>query len=143
MRYADLPFIDEAVHWAKQGTVTGASERNWSGYGKEIRLPEAMPEWQRALITDPQTSGGLLVACAADTVAQVLAEAKPILERALAIHQAQLGPEHPMSVVGVNTLSRRGEAQMNFTVEVSDAASLRRALAQVGDISGVFAARRR
>jgi len=74
VRFADLPIIDEALHWAQQGTVTGASARNWSGYGKEVRLPEDAPDWQRALITDPQTSGGLLVACAPDTEAQVLAE---------------------------------------------------------------------
>jgi selenide,water dikinase len=74
LRFADLPVIEEAMHWARQGTLTGASERNWGGYGKEIRLPEAMPGWQRALLTDPQTSGGLLVACAIDTEAQVLAE---------------------------------------------------------------------
>ncbi len=74
VRFADLPIIEEALHWARQGTATGASGRNWSGYGKEIRLPEGMPDWQRALLTDPQTSGGLLVACAADTVDEVLAE---------------------------------------------------------------------
>ena len=74
VRFADLPIIEEALHWARQGTATGASGRNWSGYGKEIRLPEGMPDWQRALLTDPQTSGGLLVACAADTQAEVLAE---------------------------------------------------------------------
>jgi GTP pyrophosphokinase len=48
-----------------------------------------------------------------------------------------------MNVVGVNTASSRGEAHMSFTVEVPDAAALRRALAQVGEISGVLAARRR
>lgn len=74
VRFADLPLIEEALHSARQGTVTGASARNWAGYGKEIRLPEGMPEWQRALLTDPQTSGGLLVACAADCEAEVLAE---------------------------------------------------------------------
>jgi selenide, water dikinase len=74
LRFADLPLIDEAQRWAEQGTVTGASARNWSGYGKEVRLPEGAPDWQRALITDPQTSGGLLVACSAQTEAQVLAE---------------------------------------------------------------------
>ena len=74
LRYADLPFIEDALHWAKQGTVTGASERNWAGYGKEIRLPAGMTDWQRALLTDPQTSGGLLVACAPEVEAQVLAE---------------------------------------------------------------------
>jgi GTP pyrophosphokinase len=48
-----------------------------------------------------------------------------------------------MNVVGVNTASSRGEAQMSFTIEVSDAPALRRALAQVAEIKGVLAARRR
>ena len=74
VRFADLPIIDEALAWAKDGTKTGATDRNWSGYGHEVRLPAGAPDWQRALITDPQTSGGLLVACAADTEAEVLAE---------------------------------------------------------------------
>ena len=74
VRFADLPIIDEALHWAQQGTATGASARNWSGYGTEVRLPDGLPDWQRTLITDPQTSGGLLVACSAETEAQVLAE---------------------------------------------------------------------
>ena len=73
LRFADLPLIEEALHWARQGTVTGATERNWSGYGDEIHLPEGAPAWQRALITDPQTSGGLLVACAPAAEAEVLA----------------------------------------------------------------------
>jgi selenide,water dikinase len=74
LRFADLPVIEEARLWAAQGTVTGASARNWTGYGSEIRLPEGAPAWQRALITDPQTSGGLLVACSVDSEAAVLAE---------------------------------------------------------------------
>ena len=48
-----------------------------------------------------------------------------------------------LNVVGVNTLSRRGEAQMNFTVEVTDASALRRALAQIAEVGGVYSARRR
>jgi GTP pyrophosphokinase len=48
-----------------------------------------------------------------------------------------------MNVIGVNTLSRRGEAQMNFTIEVADGASLRRALTQLAEVRGVYAARRR
>ncbi len=74
VRFADLPVFDEALHWARQGTVTGATDRNWKGYGSEVRLLAGAPDWQRALITDPQTSGGLLVACAADAEAEVLAE---------------------------------------------------------------------
>jgi selenide,water dikinase len=74
IRFDALPVIPEALDWAKQGVATGASERNWKGYGHEVRLPAGFPEWQRKLITDPQTSGGLLVSCAADAVPQVLDE---------------------------------------------------------------------
>jgi selenide,water dikinase len=49
---------------AAQGYVTGASGRNWAGYGAEVLLPEGFAPEDRALLTDPQTSGGLLVACA-------------------------------------------------------------------------------
>jgi GTP pyrophosphokinase len=48
-----------------------------------------------------------------------------------------------LNVIGVNTLSRRGDAQMQFTVEVGDAAALRRALAQIAEVSGVLSARRK
>jgi GTP pyrophosphokinase len=48
-----------------------------------------------------------------------------------------------MNVLGVNTATSRGEAQMSFTIEVADAPALRRALAQVAEIKGVVAARRR
>src|SRR5437868_9830910 len=67
-----LPVIPEALDWLKQGVATGASDRNWKGYGHEVDLPAGAPEWQRKLLSDPQTSGGLLVACAADAVPQVL-----------------------------------------------------------------------
>ncbi len=68
-----LPLIAEAADWAKQGVATGASERNWKGYGHEVDLPTGFPDWKRKLLTDPQTSGGLLVACAPNAVDQVLA----------------------------------------------------------------------
>jgi selenide,water dikinase len=74
VRFADLPLIAEALDWARQGTKTGATERNWKGYGADVRLPADAPDWQRTLITDPQTSGGLLVACAPESEKAVLAE---------------------------------------------------------------------
>jgi len=70
----ELPVLDEALEWVKQGVATGASERNWKGYGPDVSLPAGAPEWQRKLITDPQTSGGLLVACAPAAEQAVLAE---------------------------------------------------------------------
>jgi selenide,water dikinase len=57
-----------------QGTATGASERNWKGYGREVRLPHDFAEWKRKLITDPQTSGGLLVACSPELEGEVIGE---------------------------------------------------------------------
>jgi len=74
IRFADLPLIAEAVAWAKKGTKTGASDRNWKGYGEDVRLAPGAPDWQRVLITDPQTSGGLLVACAPEAERDVLQE---------------------------------------------------------------------
>ena len=52
--------------------MTGASERNWASCEGEVRLPAGVPDWHRKILTDPQTSGGLLVACAAESVSQVL-----------------------------------------------------------------------
>jgi len=60
-----LPLFAKAEALAEAGYATGASRRNWESYGDAITLPEALPEWRRALLTDPQTSGGLLVACSA------------------------------------------------------------------------------
>jgi selenide,water dikinase len=61
---AALPLLPEAKRLAQEGFVTGASHRNWASYGDSVRLPDGLPEWRRHLLTDPQTSGGLLVACA-------------------------------------------------------------------------------
>ena len=51
--------------------MTGASARNWAGYGRHVTL-NGVGEAMQALLTDPQTSGGLLVACAPDAVDEVL-----------------------------------------------------------------------
>ncbi|MBK9361786.1 MAG: selenide, water dikinase SelD [Rubrivivax sp.] len=58
---------------AAQGFVTGASGRNWAGYGHDVTLPADFAAEDRALLTDPQTSGGLLVSCAPSAVDAVLA----------------------------------------------------------------------
>jgi selenide,water dikinase len=58
---------------AAQGFVTGASGRNWAGYGQDIELPPAFAAEDRALLTDPQTSGGLLVSCSPSALDAVLA----------------------------------------------------------------------
>ena len=72
VRFEDVPLVAEALEWARRGVATGASDRNWNGYGKDVGLPAGAPEWMRKLLTDPQTSGGLLVACAPQAEASVL-----------------------------------------------------------------------
>ena len=73
VRFDALPVIPEALEWVRQGVATGASDRNWKGYGHEVTLPADSAEWKRRLVTDPQTSGGLLVACAPEAEKEVLA----------------------------------------------------------------------
>ena len=70
VKFDALPVIAEALDWLKQGVATGASDRNWKGYGQDVRF--SGDEWKRKLLTDPQTSGGLLVACAPDAEQAVL-----------------------------------------------------------------------
>jgi selenide,water dikinase len=72
IRYADVPVLSAALHLAQAGYVTGASERNWASVGPHTTLPEGCAEWQRKLLCDPQTSGGLLVACDRATAPQVI-----------------------------------------------------------------------
>jgi selenide,water dikinase len=68
-----VPVLPEAAALAQAGCVTGASHRNWESYGESVALPADCPDWRRHLLTDPQTSGGLLISCAPDA-AQVLAQ---------------------------------------------------------------------
>ncbi len=70
--YADVPVLSAAVHLAQAGYITGASERNWTSVGPHTQLPADFAEWQRKLLCDPQTSGGLLVACDRATAPQVM-----------------------------------------------------------------------
>lgn len=67
-----VPLLPGVEHLAAQGHVTGASGRNWAGYGQHMTLSK-LSDIQKALLTDPQTSGGLLVACAPETADHVLA----------------------------------------------------------------------
>jgi selenide,water dikinase len=69
---ARVPLLTQAMAFAEAGVVTGASARNWQSYGGEVELAPTLAPVYRALLTDPQTSGGLLVACSADSAARVV-----------------------------------------------------------------------
>lgn len=67
-----IPLLPGVLQLAHDGYFTGASGRNWDAYGKDVQLDAAITPAQRALLTDPQTSGGLLVACDPAAVDEVL-----------------------------------------------------------------------
>jgi selenide,water dikinase len=67
-----VPLIPLAAEIAQNGTATGASGRNWDGYGSSLALPEGFAQWKQNLLSDPQTSGGLLIACAPEAATRVL-----------------------------------------------------------------------
>jgi selenide,water dikinase len=73
VRYAHLRWLPGVEAFAANGVFTGASGRNWNSYGDSVHLADGLPAVARTLLTDPQTSGGLLVACAPDRVDDVLA----------------------------------------------------------------------
>lgn len=76
IRLSDIPILPGAEQLARDGIGTGAAARNWASYGARVRLPDGMPDWQRGLLCDPQTSGGLLIAAAPDAASEVLRLAK-------------------------------------------------------------------
>jgi selenide,water dikinase len=68
-----VPLLNGVQALAQAGCITGASGRNWAAYGHEIQLPDGFSAVDQALLSDPQTSGGLLVSCTQEAVPAVLA----------------------------------------------------------------------
>jgi selenide, water dikinase len=82
-----VPLLDNVLALAQGGYITGASARNWTSYGAEVHLDAQLDSVAKALLCDPQTSGGLLIACAEGAVA----EAMKIFARHGFAHAARIG----------------------------------------------------
>lgn len=82
-----IPLLPNVLQLAGQGCITGASGRNWEAYGHDVSLADGVSAVQKALLSDPQTSGGLLVACDPASVDQVLA----LFQREGFAHAAVIG----------------------------------------------------
>ena len=76
IHYSKLPFLNNAEALAKEGYFTGASHRNWDSYGENIVLPNNFPDYKRYLLTDPQTSGGLLLSVGPEDAEDIVYYAK-------------------------------------------------------------------
>lgn len=91
LSFAKLPILSAARHLLEAGYATGASDRNWASYGNDVTLPEGAPDWHRKILTDPQTSGGLLVACDPSSVAAVM----DVFQREGFMYAAEIGVLKP------------------------------------------------
>jgi selenide, water dikinase len=76
VNWPQVPLLHNVRGLAGQGYITGASGRNWAGYGADVALPDGFHATDQALLTDPQTSGGLLVSCSPSALDAVLATFK-------------------------------------------------------------------
>jgi selenide,water dikinase len=63
IEYDKIPKFDFLTTYLDQKSIPGGTLRNWESYGHKV---SAITEQQRAILADPQTSGGLLVAVRKD-----------------------------------------------------------------------------
>lgn len=87
MQFSQLPWLEQVQTLAKAGIKTGASGRNWQAFGEAVSLSNSLPTEAQDLLTDPQTSGGLLIACDSSSANQVLA----VLQQEGFAQAAQIG----------------------------------------------------
>lgn len=73
LEFGKIPLLASALRLARDGFNTGAADRNWESYGQDVTLPADLPVWQKNLLCDPQTSGGLLVCCEPSQTENILA----------------------------------------------------------------------
>jgi selenide, water dikinase len=87
------PLLPGVETLARAGVRTGASTRNWESYDEAVSLGPALPGWNRDLLTDPQTSGGLLIAVASEGAEAVMALAREMgFDRAARVGRMARGP---------------------------------------------------
>jgi selenide, water dikinase len=102
LQFDALPLLDGVADLARVPYRTGAATRNWTSYGDEVRLAPGLAEWQRDLLCDPQTSGGLLIAVAPDGVTTVLDKLRAAgFARAAVIGQMQDGTSNGRPMIEV------------------------------------------
>jgi selenide,water dikinase len=97
LRLHDVPLLAQAEGLVQAPYFTGASERNWSSYGNAVDLPANLEDWRRRLLTDPQTSGGLLIACDASAAPEILARIREGDPRAAIVGSVE--PGDPIAAV--------------------------------------------
>ncbi|MEP2670060.1 MAG: selenide, water dikinase SelD [Cyclobacteriaceae bacterium] len=63
IEFDKVPVLNFLDAYIQQKSMPGGTQRNWESYGHKI---SQIPDVQRTILADPQTSGGLLIAVDAD-----------------------------------------------------------------------------
>ena len=93
LEFDAVPLFTHARRMAEQGIGTGGAKRNWTSYGPEVDMALEQTGSSQDLLCDPQTSGGLLIACSPDNQDQVLDLVRSRgFERTCVIGRFQDGP---------------------------------------------------
>jgi selenide,water dikinase len=82
INFENVPLINNELKWyVDQNSIPGGTHRNWDSYGNKIEfVSNGETSFQKAVLADPQTSGGLLIAVknsAMEEVVAVLKKYKP------------------------------------------------------------------
>jgi selenide,water dikinase len=95
VNFAAVPLFAEAQRMAELGIGTGGAKRNWKSYGLDVEIPAEAPEWWRGILCDPQTSGGLLIACSSQAAPEVIDLLRSrYFDRSAVVGEFTAGPAH-------------------------------------------------
>ncbi len=72
LRSEDIPILRFAADLAREGFSTGGAIRNWNSYGVDVHEATPLERWHRKLLSEPETSGGLLIGIAQSRVPDLL-----------------------------------------------------------------------
>jgi selenide,water dikinase len=92
LRSEAVPLLRGALELALSSRFPGGSKRNLADVKADVRFPKGMPEARRLLLTDAQTSGGLLLAVPEDNLPELLRRVEKAAPVAAVIGEIEEGP---------------------------------------------------
>jgi selenide,water dikinase len=92
VRSEDVPLLPGALELSRKARFPGGSKRNLADVEADVVFPEGMPDSRRLLLSDAQTSGGLLLAVPEDRLQGFLPELKNVCPRSTVIGEVKTGP---------------------------------------------------
>ena len=96
--FAALPWLPGARRYAEECIFPGGTGRNADYFGQWVSFDREPPDWEKWLLHDPQTSGGLLIAVAEADLAALLAKLRAEGEVAWVIGTVEAGTAGEITV---------------------------------------------